>query len=588
MAEDKCAMNAVGTQRHAGTSPAANDVALQRGMILVVVLIVVFMISLAGLSFVVLMSTENKAVHLRGKELQAQCLLGSGEAAVAAFIEQSQNSRRPGGGGADSPVDSEEYFRGVLVVGDERSEQGGRFSVLSPQIEDDRITAARFGIENESARLNLGVLPDWERRHEGSARNALMSLPGMTESIADAILDWIDADDQPRRFGAEAQYYSGLGVPYLPRGAAPGCVEELLLVKGVTRSLLLGADINCNYTIEPQEKSMVDGDATATSRDDREALPWASLLTVYSAERNLRPDGQERIDLNQKDLRKLHEQLKEAFESASQSRLADFIVLYRQYGPQGGDRNDTSNSSPETSASETPTSEDSPADLPEIDFNVPAKFRFETLLDLVDARIEIPSNAKTKAQTPLANQPSDDANKPARLVSPLLNEPASLQDTLPKLLDYATVFPENVIHGRVNINLAPQSVLEGIPGLEGSVAARIVASRDRQNGAALPDEDHRHATWLLQQGLVDLAQMKAIMPFVTAGGDVYRAQIVGFFDRPGPIAARGPIARAEVVVDATGEHSRRVYWKDLRILGPGFSPSSLGAVHEADDERASD
>ena len=342
-----------------------------------------------------------------------------------------------------------------------------------------------------------------------------------------------------------------------------------MLIKGVTRRLLLGADINYNYTIEPQEKSLADGDAAGGSSDDREALPWMSLLTVYSAERNLRPDGKERIDLNQQDLRKLHEQLKEAF--TSEPRLADFIVLYRQYGPISGNQND---SSADFSGENV--------QMPEIDFNVPAKFRFETPLDLIDAQIEIPKNAKNQAQASQANQPSGNANKPTRLVSPLRNEPASLQETLPMLLDYATVFPEKVIPGRVNINLAPQSVLEGIPGLEGAVAARIVASRERQNGSPSPDEDRRHATWLLQQGLVDLAQMKAIMPFVTAGGDVYRAQIVGFFDRPGPIDARGPIARAEVVVDATGDHPRRVYWKDLRILGAGFSPASLGAVHEVE------
>ena len=45
----------------------------------------------------------------------------------------------------------------------------------------------------------------------------------MTEAIADAILDWIDPDDAPRPFGAEAEYYQGLGVPYVPRNGVPQC-----------------------------------------------------------------------------------------------------------------------------------------------------------------------------------------------------------------------------------------------------------------------------------------------------------------------------------------------------------------------------
>jgi type II secretory pathway component PulK len=297
------------------------------GMILVVVLIVVFMLSLSGLSFVVLMSIENKAVHLRGKELQAQCLLGSGEAAVMAYIQQSRDGTTPGNSAtaATGIKSNQELFCGVMVTGDERTGRGGRFSVLSPRIEDGQIAGVRFGIENESARLNLGVLPDWERRRPGSAHDALMSLPGMAEPIADAILDWIDADDQPRRFGAESEYYRGINVPYLPRGAAPGCLEELLLVKGVSRNLLLGADVNCNYTIEPQEKRLADADGRP-----RHARPWASLLTVYSAERNLKPDGSPQIDINQKDLRKLSEELEETFEPS----WARFIVLYRQFGPR--------------------------------------------------------------------------------------------------------------------------------------------------------------------------------------------------------------------------------------------------------------
>ena len=80
-----------------------------------------------------------------------------------------------------------------------------------------------------------------------------MSLPGMTDEVADAILDWIDPDDTPRQFGAEAETYRTLGVPYSPRNGVPQCLEELLLVRGVTRDLLFGADANLNRQIDPEE-----------------------------------------------------------------------------------------------------------------------------------------------------------------------------------------------------------------------------------------------------------------------------------------------------------------------------------------------
>ena len=38
-----------------------------------------------------------------------------------------------------------------------------------------------------------------EESEESGGRGILMGLPGMTKRIADAILDWIDADDEPVR-----------------------------------------------------------------------------------------------------------------------------------------------------------------------------------------------------------------------------------------------------------------------------------------------------------------------------------------------------------------------------------------------------
>ena len=39
--------------------------------------------------------------------------------------------------------------------------------------------------------------------------------------------------------------------------------------------------------------------------------------------------------------------------------------------------------------------------------------------------------------------------------------------------------------------------------------------------------------------------------------------------------------RVEVVIDATTMPARQVYWKDLRLLGRGFSLAALGAERDA-------
>jgi len=58
--------------------------------------------------------------------------------------------------------------------------------------------------------------------------------------IVDAIKDWIDADDEVTGSGAEGGYYAGLEKPYAAKNAPLDCIEELLMVKGMTRELFYG------------------------------------------------------------------------------------------------------------------------------------------------------------------------------------------------------------------------------------------------------------------------------------------------------------------------------------------------------------
>jgi type II secretory pathway component PulK len=524
-----------GPRQHDDANPAGGK-RRRRGMVLILVMIVVVMVSLAGMSFVALMSTENKAVHLRGEELQAECLLGSGEESVKTLLEMTEEKRQEAGGTIDNP----DRFRGILVLGDERSARRGRYSVLSPKFEDGRVAGLRWGLENESARLNLAALPDWERRQPGAARNALLQLPGMTESTADAILDWIDADNSPREFGAEAEYYAGLELPYAPRNATPACVEELLLIKGVTRMMVFGMDRNFNYRRDADETP------SKTEADDADSAPWASLVTLYSAEGNKTADGKPRIDLNQKNLETLHRQLAGVLNDEQRR----FVILYRQFGPSNGEAEASEPGKPE----------------PALDFARPGKTNLVSALDLVGTRVVVPEQGNQKRVV---------------VESPFTDEPAAINDYLPKLLDRTTVAPGSVIRGRVNVDLAPREVLLGVPGMDEATVARIVGSRASQ-GSSNAEAGQRHAAWLLTEGLVDLDRMKSLMPYLTTGGDAYRAQVVGFFDRS------GPIVRAEMVVDATRRPARRVYWKDLRLLGSGHSRKVLGGESSQEEKESAE
>lgn len=499
-------------------------------MVLFIVVIFVTMLSLAGLSYVAVMSTEHKAVRLRGDELQVEMAVGSGIEMMRAHLQQKAKPSSTGRVAANSSS-GEGPFRGVVVMDDEMGRQT-RFSVVSPKVENDQVTGIRFGVTNESARLNLAVLPEWEERDPGSARAALMTLPNMTQSIADAILDWIDRDTSPRQFGAEASYYSGLGVPYGPRNAEPTSLEELLLVRDVTREMLFGADENFNYQVDPGEQAGTSGGVLTSA--GATAVPWSMLLTVFSAEKNLNPNGEPKIDLNERDLTSLYGKLQKVVDED----LARFIILCRQFRQV------------------TPASTKvKPISLKKVepDLSGRARYRFNSVLDLLGTSIQIRAN--------------DEARTRRTVRSPLKASRRVIRETLPTLLDYVSIGSDPVIRGRINVLEAPEEVLMAVPGMTEGLARRI--KTQRQAGAAGDEEMRRHPTWLLADGLVDLEQMKKLLPYITCGGDVYRGQVVGFFDE------QGPVSRAEVVIDATSAPARQVYYKDLRLLGRGFALDAL-------------
>jgi len=58
--------------------------------------------------------------------------------------------------------------------------------------------------------------------------------------IVDAIIDWIDADDAVSVSGAESSYYRSLATPYAAKNAPLDCIEELLMVRGITSEIFAG------------------------------------------------------------------------------------------------------------------------------------------------------------------------------------------------------------------------------------------------------------------------------------------------------------------------------------------------------------
>lgn len=563
----------------------------RRGMVLLVVLVVVMMLVLGAYAYVALMRSHRESSVQTNRQLQAKLMVDSGVDVVRTFLLQPPDAQLDAGGRYNNPS-----FKQLPVIDDLDPQQRGYVTIVAPALDDSgNLAGVRFGLEDESGRLNLNTLLVFEQQLGGapessgsgqpagpmantatllaasqalsggssgtyqtaassdSARGLLMALPGMTADVADAILDWLDEDDEAREYGAESPYYSSLEPPYAPKNGPLDTVEELLRVRGVTPQLLFGSDTNRNGQIDPNEgqgaQSAFDPNGSLANSPDTMASTgeagvssgsldrgWSSYLTLHSRERNLTPDGQPRIYLNNPDLKMLHEELSQVFPED----WATFIVAYRQGGPY-------------TAAANTSTNPPQSAKGHQIDFNLKSKTKFTQALDLIGVQTRVKFSGEQQAIV---------------VESPFRSDIGSMNAYMGMLMDYVTVNPAATVPGRLNINQAPAALLRGIPGIDDDIVDQILSMRTAELTPEKPNR--RHETWLLTEAVVDLTKMKLLQPFINCGGHVHRAQIVGYY-QSGEAASR-----AEAIFDATGLLPRVVLWREMSHLGRGYALETLG------------
>lgn len=125
----------------------------------------------------------------------------------------------------------------------------------------------------------------------------LMLIPDMTEDVADAILDYIDADEDIREQGAEDETYTTMPFSYRARNGAIRDLRELELVIGVKPEFVRGEDWNLNGILDPNEN---DGEESfpPDNQDGTLDAGWSAYLTAAGTSGGLAPSGEERIDLS--------------------------------------------------------------------------------------------------------------------------------------------------------------------------------------------------------------------------------------------------------------------------------------------------
>jgi general secretion pathway protein K len=130
-------------------------------------------------------------------------------------------------------------------------------------------------IVDEERKLNLndligpnGIAPV-EKKLEVFRR--LLEILAVDPTVADAVVDWLDADESTRSGGAESSHYQSLKNPYKAKNDLFDTIDELRLVRGVTSEVFLklepfvavsapGALINVNTAPKELLMSLSVGD----------------------------------------------------------------------------------------------------------------------------------------------------------------------------------------------------------------------------------------------------------------------------------------------------------------------------------------
>ena len=615
----------------------------RRGTVLIFVLIVVVVLSLAVLTFSKLMTSERRGATYSVRQKQSRLLAESGVEWLRLFLSQDQLTIEERGDIYDNIE-----FSGVLVTDGTTSGNQiagglsmsqslnpmdvGRFYILAPKMSDDGSLIGewtRFGLEDESAKINLHWIMQIEKEYPGMGRIILTRLPGVSDEVADAILDWMDDDDDAREYGAEYDYYEVLDPPYYPKNAVPDSIDDLLLVAGVTPQLLYGVDWNRNGMHDIGEPDSITLEDAFGVTDESLNLGLAAYLTVDSRESQLTPDGLYiKINVNTDDLEQLRTDLTERL---GNEEWADYIVAYRQNGPSESQSDEaatetdigggnTSDGGGNTSGGQQQQQQPPSGGTTEsggTDAGLGVTGGMEGAASGGSGSSEIQNEIKSLLYLV--------GGSAGGIESPFSSDIGEMREYLPILYDNLTVKAEQMV-GRINLNQAPRAVLEmfstefddsdaameamySAMGIDPSMLESLLGGESEDSAASsLPtagsllemlgipmeevdpliqgilemripdpaeayqsDPDMMYPYWPYTLGITeDLETLKKIEPYFCTRGSVYRTQVVGKFD------ANSPVVRFEVWIDASLRPAQIIRIRELSELGPGYPPNVLG------------
>lgn len=201
---------------------------MQSGSVLILVLIVLSSMTILSVGLAYRTLIDMKLAHNNAQRTQAYYLALGGVERIKALLSSQELSA--------STIAHMCQFTNT-------AENEGLFEQLK-EFDPPEGSSLTYSLRDEQGYLNLNR----------SDPASWVSIDCVSEECCSTILDWIDEDDDAGPDGAETDFYERLEFPYASKNAPLATLKELLFIKGITRDIYLGEDLNRNSMLDDNER----------------------------------------------------------------------------------------------------------------------------------------------------------------------------------------------------------------------------------------------------------------------------------------------------------------------------------------------